>query len=794
MRVEGNNTSLARWTIGAVGLLVLLGMVIRPAGAGADPAFYAGASADGEFVFFTTAEKLVAGDTDNKRDVYERFYDQTPGIESYVTREVSTGPAGGNDAYDVSFDGVSEGGLRVFFSTAESLVSSDKDLFRDVYARNLETGATTLVSRADSSCTAPNCGNGPFFASFDAVSGGGTRVVFSTEEALRDDDDDSVEDVYVRDLQGGTTSLVSDADGSCSAPECGDRPLPAFFDAASTDALTVVFSSAEALSGDDEDSGDDIYLRDVGGSATGLVSQAGTCPAGLGQGECTPIFGGVSGDGSHVFYETGEQVAAGQDTDEGQDVYAWSGAAPVLVSTGAGGGGDSNATYQGTSTDGSAVFFEIDESLAPEDGDGAEDVYRRAGGTTALVSTGPTDAVPGLPASFEKASASGGVAIFATAQKLTAEDGDTSRDVYSRSIGAGSTTLVSQAGAGCTGSCGDGPPDADFAGASSDGSVVFFETDESLVGNDTDVGPDVYERSGGQTRLVSTGPNSKNGVSDPHLADVSQEGAHALVTTEERLTTEDLDTEADVYDRHAGETLLVSARNSDELVLGPAVPRLTGTNPPSPNTTTEPGVRGEADVGTSIKIYATPDCSGAPVSTGAAAQLEETGIPVTVAPGSTTTFHATATLLNDTSACSTTSAFYQQVAESGGGGGGGGGGESGGTSGGGSTGTGSKGGQTKGSKPGARSEAAPVVPQTRITFAPASKTRLRRPTFQFVDSTGQEGTRFLCAVDRGRWNSCRSPTTLKKLGRGRHVFKVKGVNSGLSESVAVTRRFMVVSR
>jgi Tol biopolymer transport system component len=792
MRVEGNNTSTVRWAIGALGLLVLLGMAIRPTDAGADPAFYAGASADGQFVFFTTAEKLVPGDTDNKRDVYERLYDGTPGIESYVTREVSTGPAGGNDAYDVSFDGVSEGGLEVFFSTAEALVSSDKDLFRDIYMRDLGTGATTLVSRADSSCTAPNCGNGPFFASFDAVSGDGTRVVFSTEEALRDDDDDSVEDVYVRDLQGGgTTSLVSEADVSCSAPECGDRPFPAFFDGASTDAHTVAFSSAEALSGSDGDSGDDIYARDVVGGTTDLVSPAGACPAGLGQGECTPIFGGISGDGSHVFYETGERVAAGQDTDEGQDVYGWSGAAPALVSTGTGGGGDSNATYQGTSTDGAAVFFEIDESLAPADGDNAEDVYRRAGGTTALVSTGPTDSTPGLPADFEKASTTGGVAIFSTAQKLTEGDGDASRDVYSRDIGAGSTALVSQAGAGCAGSCGDGLPDASFAGASADGSVVFFETDEPLVGTDTDGSPDVYERSGGQTRLVSTGPNAKNGVSDPHLADVSGDGAHALITTEERLVTDDLDTEPDVYDRREGETLLVSTRNSDELVLGPAVPRLTGTNPASPNVTTEPGVRGEADVGTSIKIYATPDCSGAPVATGSAAQLEEMGIPVKVAAGSTTTFHATATFLNDTSACSTTSTFYQQVAETGGGGGGG--GASGGGSGGGA-GTGSKSGSTKGSKPGSRAGTNPVVPHTRITFAPASKTRLRRPTFQFVDSTGQEGTRFLCAVDRGRWSSCSSPTKLKKLGRGRHVFKVKGSNSGLWESIAVTRRFKVVSR
>src|SRR4051794_29621654 len=40
------------------------------------PAEYAGSSADGSKVFFTTTAKLVPGDTDNGfRDVYERFED-----------------------------------------------------------------------------------------------------------------------------------------------------------------------------------------------------------------------------------------------------------------------------------------------------------------------------------------------------------------------------------------------------------------------------------------------------------------------------------------------------------------------------------------------------------------------------------------------------------------------------------------------------------------------------------------------------------------------------------------------
>jgi hypothetical protein len=779
----------------AFGLLALVLSTIWATTAVADPAVYASASANGEKVFFTTTEKLVPGDTDNKRDVYERFYDSEPGIESYVTREVSTGPAGGNDAYDVSFDAVSEDGNRVFFSTAESLVPEDKDFSTDIYMRNLLTGATTLVSKADPSCSTPGCGNAVSPALFDAASADGSRVVFSTAESLNGADRDSVQDVYLREIGAGTTTLVSRADSSCSAPECGNGAEPAFFDAASADALTVAFGSGEALNAQDTDSADDIYVRDVVGGTTDLVSREGPCPAGLGPGECTPIFGGMSSDGSHVFYETGEQVAAGQDTDKGQDVYGWSGGAPVLVSTGPGGGnGPANAIYEGTTADGSAVFFDTDESLAAADEDTHADVYMRSGGETVLISTGPTDSATAAPSKFERTSPDGSAVVFSTVAQLTPEDTDSSRDIYSRDTETETTTLISQPGAGCSGSCGNGPFEASFAGASSDGSDVFFETAEPLVAADTDTSPDVYERAGGTTTLISTGPTAKNGAWDPHLAAVSENGAHALLTTEERLTVDDLDTEVDVYDRTAGGILLVSTRNPDELVLGPATPALTGTTPPSPGASLEPTVRGEADSGTSIKLYATPDCSGAPVGTGGSAELEGAGIPVRVAPASTTTFHATATLLNDTSACSTTSVTYQQVAESGGGGGGGGGGGTG--AGGGSSG-GSNGGARGGSSGGGGSGSGAgghVVPHARITFAPASKTRLRRPSFQFVDSTGQEGTRFECVIDRGHWRSCRSPLKLKKLGPGHHVFKVRGINSGLSQPAPATRAFRVVSR
>ena len=42
------------------------------------PASYEGASADGDVVFFTTDDQLVPGDTDSRRDVFERSNDARP--------------------------------------------------------------------------------------------------------------------------------------------------------------------------------------------------------------------------------------------------------------------------------------------------------------------------------------------------------------------------------------------------------------------------------------------------------------------------------------------------------------------------------------------------------------------------------------------------------------------------------------------------------------------------------------------------------------------------------------------
>ena len=77
--------------------------------------------------FFQTAEQMVAADTDSSVDIYERA--------GSTTTLISTGPAGGNGAFDADFYDASKDGSRAVFETNESLVSADTDTTKDVYER-----------------------------------------------------------------------------------------------------------------------------------------------------------------------------------------------------------------------------------------------------------------------------------------------------------------------------------------------------------------------------------------------------------------------------------------------------------------------------------------------------------------------------------------------------------------------------------------------------------------------------------------------------------------------------------
>jgi hypothetical protein len=442
----------------------------------------------------------------------------TASAEHSLLEQVSTGPTGGNGAVQASFAGASTDGTRVFYTTAESLVSADTDTAVDVYERS--GGQTTLVSAG------PTGGNGAFDAAFDGASADGSLVFFRTWEPLVSADTDLEFDVYER--SGGQTTLVS------IGTTGGNGAYFAGFAGASADGSRVFFWTDEPLVSADTDTNDDVYERS--GGQTTLVS---TGPVG-GNGAADAQFAGASVDGTRVFFQTNERLV-GADTDDSRDVYERAGGQTMQVSTGpAGGNGAVTAFLAGVSADGTRVFFSTYESLVSADTDGRLDVYERAGGQTTLVSPGPAGGNADFDAIFRGVSSDGSRVFLQTLARLVSTDADDSQDVYERA--GGQTTLVSAGPAG-----GNGAVHAGLTGLSADGMRVFFTTWEPLVSGDTDAAFDVYERAGGQTTLLSTGPTGGNGAFDARFVGASADGTRVFFATVEPLVSTDTDTSEDVY-------------------------------------------------------------------------------------------------------------------------------------------------------------------------------------------------------------------------------------------------------
>ncbi len=88
-------------------------------------------------------------------------------------------------------------------------------------------------------------------------------------------------------------------------------------------------------------------------------------------------------------------------------------------------------------------------------------------------------------------------------------------------------------------------------------------------------------------------------------------------------------------------------------VVPPSAPQLTSTDPASPNPSGTPRIRGAAEAGSTVRVYAGAGCTGTPVASRSAAELGSPGIRVEVGEGVTAAFSATATdAAGNTSACS----------------------------------------------------------------------------------------------------------------------------------------------
>ena len=95
----------------------------------------------------------------------------------------------------------------------------------------------------------------------------------------------------------------------------------------------------------------------------------------------------------------------------------------------------------------------------------------------------------------------------------------------------------------------------------------------------------------------------------------------------------------------------------------PAAPQLSGTDPASPGSSGTPRIRGAAEAGSTVNLFAGTGCGGSPIATVSAAELGSPGVAVNVAEGVTATFSAIATdAASNKSACSAPISYTRQKA------------------------------------------------------------------------------------------------------------------------------------
>src|SRR4051794_21608541 len=260
------------------------------------------------------------------------------------------GVKGNSDSVDTAVS--ADGRYVAFTSTATNLDPADSDSGSDVYVRDRLTGTTVLVSRASGAAGAH--GNGG--SDVPTISLDGRHVAFQSAATNLDPDDTTgTTDIYVRDLQAPTTTLVSRDTGAAGAKSDGASFEPAI----SADGRHVAFASTATNLPDDTDATIDIFARDLDTNATELISRA-TGAAGT-KSDNFSFFPSMSGNGRFVAFGTVASLDPA-DADGFSDVYVRDRVAHTTTlasrATGAdGAGSNSTASDPSISDDGRIVAF-----------------------------------------------------------------------------------------------------------------------------------------------------------------------------------------------------------------------------------------------------------------------------------------------------------------------------------------------------------------------------------------------------------------------------------------------------
>ncbi|MCC6953385.1 MAG: PD40 domain-containing protein [Deltaproteobacteria bacterium] len=400
--------------------------------------------------------------------------------------------SGASGTGDARLGGMSGDGRYVVFSTlATNIGSGDTNGFEDVFVRDRLTGETRQISRGVGGAQT-NSGSWQSSISYD-----GRFVVYrSNASNIVSGDTNGAADVFVYDMQTGTTELVSVNSSGTIGNGTSHEPT------ISADGRYVAFqSNATNLISGDTNATDDAFVYDRLTRTTQRVSVSST-GAQLALGGSSPF---ISGDGERVTFQTTSAVD-GLDTNGALDAAVWSRTSGTAASGSVGVGGTTGnaaSTAGRISSDGNTLMFaSAATNLVSGDTNGVADVFIRnlITGQTTLVSVADDETLGNANSTTSQLSANGRfIAFRSTATNLVTGDTNAVEDVFVRDTVAGTTTrlTVSPTGVEANGA-------STNAALSGDGQyALIMSAATNLVAGDTNGAVNVFvTRNIGISRAV----------------------------------------------------------------------------------------------------------------------------------------------------------------------------------------------------------------------------------------------------------------------------------------------------
>jgi len=226
---------------------------------------------------------LVPNDRNGDYDVFVRDWagDSTELISAHHPGLPSRTPNGPGFFTPASVS--TDGRWVAFASDANNLVANDTNRCRDIFIRDLATGSLTLVSVSTNGVCGSRASSEP------AISPEGRYVAFtSSANDLVPRDVNNAPDVFLRDLQNGTTTLVS-----MNRLGTGPGDKASYSPAVGAGGRYVLFrSQASTLVSASLSSGENLLLRDMLNQTNRALTTAGAGPAAM------------TADGRFVVYAT----------------------------------------------------------------------------------------------------------------------------------------------------------------------------------------------------------------------------------------------------------------------------------------------------------------------------------------------------------------------------------------------------------------------------------------------------------------------------------------------------------